>query len=412
MSIHRAIAFGLAAVPWLVAAAAPAAAPDASSKPPFSVLHAFAGGNDGAQPAASLLLASDGNFYGTTAAGGPYNLGTVYRMTPSGTVTIVYAFSGSDGNDPTAPLLQGADGLLYGTTRSGGGYGDIFSMALDGSSYTPVYAFNPSSGSEPTNGLVQAADGSFYGTTWVGGDYSDGTVFRMAPGGEVTVLYSFNLQAASGFSGAFPTGVLLASDGFLYGLTFQSAQVNGCSDTAGCGAVYKMTVDGKLVWYKYLGDDVGANPMNVLVEASDGNFYGTALLGGPVDPNYCTAGCGTVFRVSTKGKLARLHAFKDSQGINPQSGLFQGSDGMLYGTTYGGAPNSACASCGTIFKLALDGTFALVHAFHGDTDGSHPLAAPVQGADGRFYGTASSGGASGRGVAYRFGQKPGSLDER
>jgi uncharacterized repeat protein (TIGR03803 family) len=200
----------------------------------FSIVHVFTGA-DGADPMAVLIQATDGNFYGTTTAGGTSDLGTVFRMTPGGVVTTLHAFAGgADGANPQAALIQASDGNFYGTTLEGGiGWGTVFKMAPDGT-LTILHGFDAFDGLSPEGSLIQATDGNFYGTTFGGGTSGSGTVFQMTPSGTLTVLHSF----IGGTDGVTPVAPLIqAPDGNLYGTTSGGG-------TSGWGVVfgYGMTV--------------------------------------------------------------------------------------------------------------------------------------------------------------------------
>jgi uncharacterized repeat protein (TIGR03803 family) len=146
-----------------------------------SVLYSFTGGTDGQYPQAGLIQGADGNFYGTTSSGGTNNVGTVFKLTPAGAVTVLYSFSGgTDGANPQAGLIQGADGNFYGTTEDGGtnNYGTVFKITPAGAE-TVLYLFSGATdGANPLAGLIQGADGNFYGTAVQGGANGDGTVFK------------------------------------------------------------------------------------------------------------------------------------------------------------------------------------------------------------------------------------------
>jgi uncharacterized repeat protein (TIGR03803 family) len=171
-----------------------------------SVLHSFAGGSDGALPQLPLTQGSDGNLYGTTPYGGKNGNGVVFRVTPAGAETVLYAFAGtnSDGANPFTAMVQGSDGNLYGTTSSGGdgacagGCGSVFRITTAGVEST-LYLFAPSAstGAQPPgpSALIQGTDGNFYGTTSAGGQFGSGTLFRLTPAGAETVLYSFGATA-------------------------------------------------------------------------------------------------------------------------------------------------------------------------------------------------------------------------
>jgi len=204
------------------------------------VLHSFAGaGNDGASPVASLIQGSDGNFYGTTSIGGavsssfPEGCGTVFRITPAGVETLLYSFkcSGGDGVDPLAGLIQGGDGNFYGTTNLGGasGEGTVFKITPAGSE-TVLYSFNGGACEDDINpgvSLIQGNDGNLYGTTSGNANScSQGTVFKITPAGVETEIYSFKGDISLG---ANPRARLLqGSDGSLYGTTeYGGAGQNG-----------------------------------------------------------------------------------------------------------------------------------------------------------------------------------------
>ena len=265
----------------------------------LTTLHSFAGApTDGASPWAGLILGTNGTFYGTTILGGANNRGTVFSMTSEGVVTLLYSFCSqtdcSDGSGPEAPLIQATNGNFYGTTSEGGAneYGTAFSITTGGTLKT-VYNFCSVNGNvacldgdAPQAALVQASNGTFYGTTPGGGASEVGTVFSLTSGGTLTTLYNFCSQA-------------------------------DCTD--------------------------GKNPYAGLVQATNGNFYGTTNTGG--------ASYGTIFEISASGALTVLHSFDGTDGFNSEGGnaLFQATNGKFYGTTYSGGADGD----GTIFSLAV-----------------------------------------------------------
>jgi len=230
---------------------------------------------NGAYPYAGVVQAADGNFYGTTLEGGTAYSGSVFKMSPSVGVLNLYSFTGgTDGNLPTAGLIQGSDGSLYGTTYEGGTNGDgvVFKITTNGLP-TTLYSFTGGAdGYGPWAGLVQGTDGNFYGTTEYGGLHSGvGTVFRITPADTLTTLHTFN----GGSDGAYPAGSLIqGADGNFYGTTFQGG-TNG-SD----GTVFKMAINGAVTILHQFGAGDGANPAAALVQGSDGNLYGTTEAGG------------------------------------------------------------------------------------------------------------------------------------
>jgi len=363
----------------------------------FTTLLNFNSAN-GAAPYAGLVQGRDGNFYGTTPWGGANNNGTVYKITPAGTLTTLYSFctqpNCTDGASPYAVLLQATDGNFYGTTLEGGdnNLGTIFKISSSGT-FASVYSFSGSDGEAPYAGLIQATDGYFYGTTSAGGDWNDGTVFRITSNGTLITLHSFD-----SVDGYYPyAGLVQASDGNFYGTT-------GWGGAYGRGTVFKITPAGTLTTlYGFRGDD-GIYPYAGLVQGTDGNFYGTTANGGRSPA--CPMGCGTVFKITSSGTLTMLHSFTgwSKEGAKPYAGLVQGRDGNFFGTTVNGGTCGEWEGpgCGTVFKITPSGTLTTLHIFY-DRDGSGPYAGLVQASDGFFYGTTCFGGAYDLGTVFRIG---------
>ncbi len=350
----------------------------------YSLLHSFTG-SDGYAPYAGLLQGADGALYGTTVYGGSNNSGTVFRLAADGSnFSLLHSFTGSDGYYPYAGLLQGVDGALYGTTVDDGGrgIGTIYRLTSDGSSFTQVHNFSIDSnnGAFPYASLLQGADGALYGTT-TQGNYPaiGGIVFRLAPDGSYSLLHSF-----TGSDGAYPyAGLLQGADGALYGTTNRG----GTSDH---GTVFSLTADGSYsLLYNFNGFD-GYAPYAGLLQGADGAFYGTL--------SYSYG--GTVFHLTADGSsFSLLHQFDFSDGSRPYAALIKGADGALYGTTYQGGTYDR----GTVFRLATDGSFSLLHSFTGSgSDGAYPYAGLLQGMDGALYGTTFYGGSNGVGTVFRL----------
>jgi uncharacterized repeat protein (TIGR03803 family) len=267
----------------------------------LTTLDSFAPEPDGNNPLAGMVQATDGNLYGTTEYGGLQNDGTIFKITPGGTLTTLYSFcslsSCIDGDQSFAPLVQATDGNdddLYGTTVNGGtaDAGTVFKISLSGT-LTTLYNFcsqaSCTDGASSYAGLVQAANGNFYGTTIGGGANFEGTVFKITPGGTLTTLHSFDVT--DGWSAQ--SGLVLATDGNLYGTTQQ-----GGAHSA--GTIFKITPSGTLTtlynFCSQTGCTDGSHPYAQLVQATDGNLYGTTYYGGT--STACAAGCGTVFSLS------------------------------------------------------------------------------------------------------------------
>ncbi|MGH9453115.1 MAG: choice-of-anchor tandem repeat GloVer-containing protein [Terriglobia bacterium] len=349
-----------------------------------SILHSFCaqGGMlcpDGYHPLAPVIQATDGNFYGTTPQGGAHNAGTVFKITASGTLTTLYAFcsqsqcadGGYDGFTG-AGLVQGADGNFYGTTPYGGTnlQGTVFKITPAGA-LTVLYSFCSGGygcpdGYYAITGLVQGTDGNFYGTTDDGGNLppnNGGTVFKITPSGALTTLYSFCSQGGTACAdGNDPwAGLVQGTDGNFYGTTTWG----GAHDR---GTVFKITPSGTLTTlYSFCsqGGEActdGNYPNSALLQASDGNFYGTTDEGGNNNTIICgDGGCGTLFQITPTGTLTTLYSFCSqsncADGANPfTAALVQATEGNLYGTTADGGTSNTCIipyGCGTVFKLSL-----------------------------------------------------------
>src|SRR5271166_1836218 len=197
----------------------------------FTTLHSF-DNTDGAYPTTGLIQGADGNFYGTTVSGGTNSIGTVFKIAPMGTLTTLHSFDGSDGLQPYGGLVLATNGDSYGTTEFGGpncggagGDGTVFKITSSGV-LTPMHDFSGTDGSNPYATLIQAADGDLYGTTVYGGVNSvcnsgNGTVFKMTPNGALTTLYRFCSQNGC-TDGAQPyAGLVQAANGNFYGTTYQ-----------------------------------------------------------------------------------------------------------------------------------------------------------------------------------------------
>jgi uncharacterized repeat protein (TIGR03803 family) len=364
---------------------------------------------NGANPYSVLVQGRDGNFYGTAASYGAYgNYGTIFKVTPKGKRTTLYSFCSQsgcpDGYFPVAGLVQGTDGNFYGTTQSGGvgKGGTVFKITPKGK-FTLLYAFcsqtNCTDGSAPYGPLVQGTGGAFYGTTSASGAHQGGTIFKIAPSGKLTTLYAFCSQSKCK-DGDSPThGVVLGTDGDFYGTTSEGG-------THSAGTVFKITPKGALTTlHSFCAKSNcvdGSYPYGGLVRGSNGNFYGTTTFGGAVSG-------GSIFTMTPQGKLTVLYSFCSKKGCadgeEPYAGLVQGTDGNFYGTTAeggssGGAedvvtPPNELGTYGTAFKITPKGVLTTLYAFCSESkcaDGSFPYGEFVQGTDGGFYGTTSFGG--------------------
>jgi uncharacterized repeat protein (TIGR03803 family) len=234
----------------------------------------------------------NGNLYSTSTYGGAHNYGAVFRLTPTGTMNVLYSFTGNnnqggDGGFPYGGLTLGTDGSLYGTTIAGGaGYGTVFKITTGGT-HTIVHSFNGTTegiASDYTAAPIQGKDGNFYGTV-SDGNWNYGTFYKMTPSGSMTVLHQFGIN---GSPARYPFALIQGTDGNFYGTC-------GAANGSGSGGVFKVTPQGKLtVLHAFTGGTDGNQPYGPIIQASDGNFYGTTRSGG-------MDGYGVIWKVTPAG---------------------------------------------------------------------------------------------------------------
>lgn len=331
----------------------------------YTALHFFSQ-SDGTNSAYPALLAQgrDGNLYGTTTGGNnccvtPY--GAVFKMTPSGSITILHTFNGTDGAVPLGGLTLGTDGNFYGTTQIGGtfNFGTIFKITTSGT-FTTLYNFADSTdGAYPLTPPVQGKSGAFYGTTYFGTTYS------------ITTNGTFTTLPGS-IGGRSFSPLLLATDGNFYGTTPDN------------NTVFRMTSAGIVTTIYTFDGTHGSAPYGGLVQGSDGNLYGTTTAGGTA-----TSPGGVIFKMSLNGVITVLHNFDSStttDGWEPVAGLVAASDGNFYGAT---AEGPASANNGGLFKISKGGSYSLLYLMDG-TNGANPYATAVQHTNGIIYGLAES----------------------
>jgi uncharacterized repeat protein (TIGR03803 family) len=332
------------------------------------------------------------------------------------TLTTLYSFCSqtncADGDGSTAPLVQGTDGNLYGETAYGGGSvgnnacgsigcGTIFKITPQGT-LTTVYTFCLSGsspcpdGGGPEGGLVLATDGNFYGVTAGGGANDRGTVFKITPAGKLTTLHTFDYT--DGWVGQ-GSGLIQAANGNFYGTTFYGG-------ANGEGTVFEITASGTFTsLYSFPTDTQCAfcTGPNGLTQGSDGNIYGTTW-GGGVTHN-CNAGStsGTFFKLTPAGTLTTLAVFCRLTGFKPNSTLVQAANGNFYSTTgLGGI--STQADQGTVYEMTPNGSITSLYSFCLQTDcpdGKTPIGLAM-GTDGNFYGTTELANADYKGTIYEI----------
>lgn len=339
-----------------------------------------------------LIQASDSSLYGVSNNGSNDGGGNVFRIiTSNGSTSLqnVYIFckQGSpcaDGSFPAA-LIEGSDDLFYGVTQAGGAAdkGTVFKVDSSGN-LTTLYSFCKVSGcadgSTPAAELIEGTDGNFYGLTLFGGSAQNvGTLFRITPQGMLTTLYTFCSLNQSCPDGAVPTALLQASDGNFYGTTLDGGTGNN-------GTVFRITPLGdftSLYSFCTVSNTTsvcadGGNP-GALVEGRDGNLYGvTNTFGTPVLCSVCGGAPGmawgwggTVFSITTAGALSTVYSFCSEQGTqqncldgNQPTSLMEGSDGNFYGTTSSGGPaptgDPSYLGQGEIFEVTPAGAMSVV----------------------------------------------------
>lgn len=366
---------------------------------------------------AGLTSDSAGNFFGTTVSGGTgtgcyegskYGCGTVFKNSGGGAESILYSFAGGcDGWGPEGGLISDSQNNLYGTTSAGGvcnsdtGYGTIFKLAPSGTE-TVLYAFQLSAdGGVPVGNLVGDGKGNLFGMTAYGGEAGAcggngcGVVFEIPAAGGETVLHMFQ----DGMDGSRPAaGLIMDGSGNLFGTTSEG----GGSDCFGgsCGTVFKLTQDGtETILYAFKGGADGCFPMASLISDSAGSLYGTA--------EGCGAGgYGTVFKVTLGGAETTLYSFRSGlDGELPAAGLVMDHRGNLYGTTLfgGGTGCKKRGSCGTIFEVTVKGKEKekVLYAFS-KARGSYPIGGLLLGAHDDLYGTTQTGGNGNHGVVFEL----------
>jgi uncharacterized repeat protein (TIGR03803 family) len=327
-----------------------------------------------------LIEGSDGALYGTTGYTGPSSKGTVFRLNKDGTGFVVLKNFDtiSDGENPRGGLLEGVDGALYGTTFQGGafGYGAIFRLNKDGSGFTVLKSLDGvADGRYPLAGVSEGGDGALYGTAYQGGDSGYGAIFRLNKDGTgFSVLRSLD----GGADGRSPFRVTEGSDGALYG----TAALGGAADS---GTIFRLNKEGSGFTVLKSLMAAGRYPSAGVTEGSDGALYGTARGGGASQG-------GTIFRLNKDGSdFAVIKSFDFlPDGFSLHGGVIEGSDGALYGTAYQGGQHFD----GTVFRLNKDGTgFSVIKAFSGFFDGCrYPRSGVIEGKDGMLYGTTEEGG--------------------
>lgn len=371
-------------------------APAIARAAPDTIIYSFAGGNDGASPRSTLITDSAGNFYGTTNKGGPSNAGTVFKITPGGVETVLYAFTGgSDGGNPSGgPLVMDSLGNLYGTAAVGGArtVGTVF-MVPPGGGESVVYTFTyGADGGYPAGGLVADAQGNLYGVCFDAGNAGGwGTVFKVTTGGALTTLHAFSGYPNDG--GRPESTLAIDGTGAVYGTTYQGGPMNA-------GTVFKIPAGGALsTLYSFTNGSDGSAPQGGVVLDPSGNIYGTA--GGGAN-NY-----GTFWEISNTGSFGLLYSFAGAhKGQAMLSNPILDAEGNFYGATY----SAGRFSDGSVIEISPPAVahhsttwrVTSLHGFRNTPDGENAVGSPLMDSSGNLYGVTQFGGASGNGALYKI----------
>jgi uncharacterized repeat protein (TIGR03803 family) len=368
-------------------------------------------------PSGELTEVGDGSFWGVTPLekndSTSTSFGSIYRVTKSGVLTRIFTFNGTNGLTPSGAFTLGSDGSLYGTTLYGGTNGSpssfqfmngtIYKISTNGA-FTKLFAFNGTNGSNPNGTLAVDNDGGFIGVARYGGvAYStsqtgDGTIFKFTTNGIFTKLFDFG-----GTNGSYPVQIVLsATDGNFYGVT-RFGGIGYTGPGTGNGTIFEFTTNGVFTNLVYFNGTNGSWPSSGPVVGNDGSLYGTTLTGGQFN-NY-----GTIYCVTKDGGFTTLYSFDGSVGARPYSKLVFGFDGNLYGTTIYHDTNFLSGN-GAIFRITTNGVPTQLVVF-GGTQGRRPTLGMTLSSDGNFYGALNdskgqlySDGSSG--AIYRLVQQP------
>jgi uncharacterized repeat protein (TIGR03803 family) len=393
-----------------------------------TVLYAFTGGADGANPRGGVIADEAGNLYGTTYVGGSQHAGVVFKLNASGVETVLHTF-GQEGQGvtPSSGVILDSDGNLYGAAST------VVYRLTPASQYKVLGYLDAYIGCESFAGVVRDAAGNLYGTTGedpscTGNPAPYGVVYKVDTAGKVTVLYRFPGPSRPELVAGPNAGLVIDSAGNLYG----TSPYGGVS-----GMVYMVEPSGqKTTLYSFSGAPGGTYPYGGVIRDSAGNLYGTTSAGGAPNEGvlykvdaagnetalytfpdsvgwglardsagnlYGTAGSsatglGVVFELDSSGQYKVLYSFTGGADGSGSNGVILDTAGNLYGAADGGAANA-----GLVFKLDPAGDYTVLYSFTGGSDGSQPNYGLILDSEGNLYGTTNEGGL-GAGVVYKLAQ--------
>lgn len=342
---------------------------------------------DGTKPKSSVLVGQDGNYYGITSAGGDHNAGTIFKYSDSGFEVLYHLTPFVDGTDAKGDMIEITPGVFVGTTNSGGPSfgGTLFKYSL-AQGMTILHTFESvTHGSNPSGGLAfDPQSQNIYGTCSSGGTSGYGTCFSF---NLTTNTYAVQHHFSGNTGGSYPQGgVIIASDGMLYGTT-----QHGGSNAQ--GSIFKLHPQDETFEIIYSLSNTtsdGRYPFGKLAEAQNGILVGTCSEGG-------TSANGTIFKVSTSGDFTRLKSLQSANdGGFPKAGLSVVDENTLYGMAEFGGINGF----GTLFSITIDGIFTKVRDMDYTNDGSSGVASLIHDGNNHLVGVCASGGANNFGTIF------------
>ena len=349
----------------------------------FKVLASFNGAN-GRIPSGPLLVDGQGNLFGTTAAGGATDQGTIFQLRSGTTTPVALAsFNGANGSLPDSGLIADSQGNLFGTAPVGGanGQGVVFEVTAGDHAIIDLVNFDGVNGDTPFGGVVADAQGNFYGTTKLGGINPSGSVFKLPAGSSTPItLASFTT------TGLAPTGVVLDRLGNLFGAT-----LSGGANTR--GSLFKVPAGGNApTTLASFNVDNGAVPGGLLAD-SNGNLFGLAQVGGNDNPD------GSIFKLAAgTNTISFIASFNGANGDGPVGLLIADAQGNLFGATVHGGANGL----GNVFELPV-GSSTPISLFDFDgTNGRFPASGLVADSHGNLFGTTPSGGLDDNGLIFEL----------